>query len=166
MGTAEGGSEAEKKPRKTPILLHEPIRTGCVCEARDRERECFPDLPDNSLTHTHVYTHTHTCTHLHNTHICTCSCAPTWTHRHTSTHWCAPTLRCTHPLTGVHAHRNKHSAFLHGTRHIPIPHLSARLLDHRVPSARQCTALGKLECLPNIRPRTQHIAVAHKTSIC
>lgn len=108
MGTAEGGSEAEKKPRKTPILLHEPIRTGCVCEARDRERECFPDLPDNSLTHTYVYTHTHTCTHLHNTHICTCSCAPTWTHRHTFTHWCALTPRCTHPLTGVHGHRGAH----------------------------------------------------------
>lgn len=69
MGTAEGGSEAEKKPRKTPILLHEPIRTGCVCEARDRDRECFPDLPDNSQTHTYAYTHAYMHTIAQYTHM-------------------------------------------------------------------------------------------------
>ena len=102
------------------------------------------------LTHTHTHAHAHICT-IH-------------TYAHARVH---PRGHIgIHSLPGVHTHRNKHSTFLHGTCRIPIPHLSARLLDHRIPSARQRTALGKLERLPNIRPRTQHIAVAHKTHVC
>ena len=150
MGTAEGGSEAEKrKPGR-----HQSYSTSqsgqAVCVWQETETECFPDLADYSHTHTHTRTHAHICT-IH-------------TYAHARVH---PRGHIgIHSLPGVHTHRNKHSTFLHGTCRIPIPHLSARLLDHRIPSARQRTALGKLERLPNIRPRAQHIAVAHKTHVC
>ena len=150
MGTAEGGSEAEKrKPgRHRSYFMSQSGQAVCVWQ--ETETECFPDLADNSHTHTHTRTHAHICT-IH-------------TYAHARVH---PRGHIgIHSLPGVHTHRNKHSTFLHGTCRIPIPHLSARLLDHRIPSARQRTALGKLERLPNIRPRTQHIAVAHKTHVC
>ena len=137
--------ESQEDTNLTPRANQDRL---CVCGKRQRQNA--------SLTSQTTHTHTHTRTHAH---ICTIH-----TYAHARVH---PRGHIgIHSLPGVHTHRNKHSTFLHGTCRIPIPHLSARLLDHRIPSARQRTALGKLERLPNIRPRAQHIAVAHKTHVC
>ena len=69
MGTAEGGSEAEKrKPgRHRSYFMSQSGQAVCVWQ--ETETECFPDLADNSHTHTHTfaqYTHMHmrVCTHV------------------------------------------------------------------------------------------------------
>ena len=127
MGTAEGGSEAEKRNpgRHWSYSTSQSGQAMCV----RLELETGNASLTSQTTHTHVHMHkcicAHTCTIHTYAHAHACPCG----HRHTFTHWCVHTLKQTQHLSPQNvSHPN--STFAGGTIRSLFPPLdSARLQE-------------------------------------